>query len=105
MTIIIAILSYFANNISHYRDFGSRNQGLSIRDVWLLSLPLRYGLDPEGSIRGESFSPLYKSVPIAAKNDSKLYELLALVDAIRGGQTREREMAKKELKKRLAAYE
>ena len=61
--------------------------------------------DPEGSIRGESFSPLYKSAPIAAKNDPKLYELLALVDAIRGGQAREREIAKKELKKRLAAYE
>ncbi len=41
--------------------------------------------DPEGEVRGESFSPLYKSTPYAAKNDPELYELLALVDAIRGG--------------------
>jgi hypothetical protein len=60
--------------------------------------------DPEGKVRGESFTPLYKSAPIAAKNDSDLYQLLALVDAIRGGRVRERELAKKELKKRLASY-
>lgn len=60
--------------------------------------------DPQGEVRGESFSPLYKSVPVAAKNDPQLYELLALVDAIRGGRARERELAKKELKKRLEAY-
>ena len=60
--------------------------------------------DPEGEVRGESFSPLYKSVPKAARNDPKLYMLLALVDAIRGGRAREREMAKKELSKRLNQY-
>jgi len=60
--------------------------------------------DPEGEIRGESFSPLYKSAPKAARIDPKLYMLLALVDAIRGGRAREREMAKKELTKRLNQY-
>lgn len=60
--------------------------------------------DPEGEVRGESFSPLYKSAPAAAKNDPKLYQLLALVDAIRGGRARERDIAKKELKKRLEKY-
>lgn len=59
--------------------------------------------DPEGEVRGESFSPLYKSAPFAAKNDPKLYELLALVDAIRGGRAREREIAKRELKALLGA--
>jgi len=57
--------------------------------------------DQEGKVRGESFSPLYKSVSTAAKNDPALYQLLALVDAIRGGRAREYEIAKKELKKRL----
>ena len=57
--------------------------------------------DPEGAVRDESFSPLYKSVPVAAKRDLKLYPLLVLVDAIRGGRARERDMAKKALKKRL----
>lgn len=60
--------------------------------------------DPEGEVRGESFSPLYKSAPKAARNDPKLYMLLALVDAIRGGRAREREMAKKELRKALEHY-
>jgi hypothetical protein len=55
--------------------------------------------DPEGEVGGESFSPLYKSVPVAAKNDPRLYQLLALVDAIRGGRAREREIATKALKK------
>ena len=61
--------------------------------------------DPQGNIRGESFSPLYQSASVAARNDAELYELLALVDAIRGGRIREREIAKKELKKRLELYE
>ncbi len=60
--------------------------------------------DPEGEVRGESFSPLYRSVPIAAKNDPNLYQLLALVDAVRGGRARERDLAKKELKKRFKQY-
>ena len=60
--------------------------------------------DPEGKVRGESFSPLHKSAPNAAKADPKLYEMLVLVDAIRGGKVREREYAIKELKKRLDKY-
>jgi predicted nucleotidyltransferase len=61
--------------------------------------------DPAGKVRGESFSPLYKSAPFAAKNDPVLYELLVLVDAIRGGKAREREIAKKELKIRFSSVE
>jgi predicted nucleotidyltransferase len=59
--------------------------------------------DPEGEVRGEAFSPLYKSVPGAARRDPALYALLALVDALRSGRARERDMAKKELTKRLSA--
>ncbi|MDZ7803632.1 nucleotidyltransferase family protein [Thiohalophilus sp.] len=58
--------------------------------------------ESDGELRGESFSPLYKSAPKAARKDPRLYELLALVDAIRGGRAREREIAKKALKKQLA---
>jgi hypothetical protein len=61
--------------------------------------------DPEGNVRGQSFAPLYKSVPKAARHDRQLYELLVLTDAIRGGRTREREMAIKELSKRLKNYD
>ncbi len=57
----------------------------------------------EGSVRGLAFAPLYPSVPVAALQDSRLYELLALVDAIRDGRARERNLAAKELESRLDA--
>jgi len=60
--------------------------------------------EPSGSARGVAFSPLYKSAPKAARNDPGLYELLALIDSIRGGRAREREMAVGELKVKLEAY-
>jgi hypothetical protein len=53
-------------------------------------------------VRGESFGPLYKSAPKAARQDAQLYELLALVDAIRAGRARERRLAAEMLEARLA---
>jgi hypothetical protein len=47
---------------------------------------------------------LYKLAPQAARADPALYELLVLVDAIRGGRAREHNIAVKELAKRLAQY-
>jgi hypothetical protein len=58
---------------------------------------------PEGTVRGLSFSPLYKGAPRAALLDSRLYELLALCDAIRGGRTRERVLAVDLLRRALNA--
>jgi len=57
--------------------------------------------DPEGDTRGYSFSPLYKSAPMASKKDTVLYESLVLVDTIRDGRAREREFAINEIKIRL----
>jgi hypothetical protein len=57
--------------------------------------------DPAGLVRGLAFSPLHKTVPQAAMRDPKLYELLALVDAIREGRAREREIAIRELTARI----
>jgi hypothetical protein len=57
----------------------------------------------EGDTRGVGLEPLYKSVPQAALRDSNLYQLLALVDAIRDGRARERKMAERELVHRLRA--
>lgn len=54
-----------------------------------------------GNVRGQSIMPLYSSVPMAAGKDAKLYELLALVDALRVGRARERELAIKELEARI----
>jgi len=56
-----------------------------------------------GKIRGYSLAPLYKTVPQAALRDPFLYQMLALLDAIRDGRSRERQLAEQELKLRLKA--
>ena len=56
---------------------------------------------PEGPRRGYSFLPLYKTVPQAAAKNSCLYELLALVDALRDGRPREAEAAAQKLRTRI----
>jgi hypothetical protein len=58
--------------------------------------------DPEGTVKGYALEPLYSSVPAAVKKDHKLYELLALVDALRIGRARERKLAEEELRNRLS---
>lgn len=52
---------------------------------------------PNGSVRGVGVEPLHPSVPYAAMQDAKLYEMLALFDALRVGRARERGMALKRL--------
>jgi hypothetical protein len=61
--------------------------------------------DPQGEVRGVAIEPLYRSVPRAARQDAVLYELLALVDAIRIGGARERKLAESLLRPRLQARE
>ncbi len=58
--------------------------------------------DPDGTVRGLALEPLYRTAPQAAKADPKLYQLLALVDALRMGRARERKLAEDELKQRLS---
>lgn len=55
----------------------------------------------EGTSRGIEFKPLYAKVPLAAEQDGRLYEILALLDAIRDGRARERSIAERELIVRL----
>ncbi|SHH85829.1 hypothetical protein SAMN04488109_5624 [Chryseolinea serpens] len=55
----------------------------------------------KGRSRGQAIAPLYENVPKAVQNDHKLYELLCLVDGIRAGRVREKQLAVEELKKRL----
>lgn len=56
---------------------------------------------PEGTTRGQGVLPLYEQLPLAAVSDPQLYELLALFDALRIGQARERGLAKRFLEERL----
>ena len=56
---------------------------------------------PDGKHRGITLEPLYKTVPLGAQRDPFLYELLALLDALRDGRARETRIAEKKLVARL----
>ena len=56
---------------------------------------------PDGIVSGPGLLPLYANLPLAAQADPVFYELLALFDALRAGQARERELARKYLEDRL----
>lgn len=55
----------------------------------------------EGREMGQSVQPLFKSVPDAIQRDERLYEYLALADAIRLGNQREAGVAGQRLSERL----
>ena len=55
----------------------------------------------EGKVKGQSIEPLFKSVPEAVQKDDRLYEYLALVDAIRLGNQREAGLAAERLSEKL----
>jgi hypothetical protein len=57
--------------------------------------------DPRGVERGLSILPLYDKQVNAARKDSKLYLMLALLDVIRVGRVREIKVAIEELKKMI----
>ena len=46
-----------------------------------------------GSAKGPTLSPIYRTVPQAALADPALHRLLALLDAVRAGRARERQLA------------
>lgn len=54
-----------------------------------------------GEVWGAAIEPLYAGAPAAARDDARLYELLALVDALRLGRPRERRVATELLEKAL----
>jgi hypothetical protein len=56
----------------------------------------------EGTVRGVGLLPLYPKLPLAAIEDPALYEKLALFDALRMGQARERKLVAELLAERLA---
>ena len=55
--------------------------------------------DPDGSIKGLTIQPLYKTVTKAIAQDEDLYRLLAGIDIVRTGSTRELKLALQDLKK------
>lgn len=58
--------------------------------------------DPFGDSYGPSLIPLHHTVPEASRRDHALFDVLSLLDAIRAGAAREREMAATLLAERLS---
>lgn len=92
----------------------------AVRGEITMGFPTAYGVEPlkskvlfaddmppvwphaEGPVRGNMLLPLYPKLPLAAISDAPFYELLALFDALRIGQARERDMARQLLEERLS---
>lgn len=108
--------------ISSFSDFllyGARYAFPALRGAMVGGVPTAYAAAPldaliapsadpvpvwphaEGSARGMALIPLYPSAPAAALRSAALYENLALFDALRVGNARERNFAEKLLKERL----
>ncbi len=83
------------------RGLPTAHSGPPLRDMVLDEGPAIVWPDAQGTVRGESLEPLHKSVPNAARRDERLYECLALIDAIRIGRARERQLAIKKLKEMI----
>jgi len=56
---------------------------------------------PQGTARGPSVAPIYRTVAQACMADPALHQMLALLDALRIGRSRERALAQKLLTERL----
>lgn len=59
--------------------------------------------DAHGKNKGQAIEPLFKTVPRAVRKDRNLYELLALVDAVRMGSPRESKLAQGLFEERVTA--
>lgn len=57
--------------------------------------------DAHGDAMGQKVEPLFRTAVYAAKQDPEMYALLALIDAVRLGQARERNLASKLLQQYL----
>jgi hypothetical protein len=56
---------------------------------------------PAGHTRGQAVTPLAEAAPMLAQQDEQMYYLLALIDAIRIGSARERQVAADAFSKHL----
>lgn len=69
-----------------------------IQSEMVAPIPATVWAIPGGEVEGVIIEPIHPKMPIAAKADTGLYQVMALVDAIRMGKPRELAIARKELK-------
>lgn len=60
---------------------------------------------PTGNVKGPTLSPIYRTAPQAALSDPALHRLLALLDALRVGRARERQLAARLMESELMRFD
>ena len=93
MTGEVVFLSFLKKQRNQWQSVGGR--------TGICFFPLSHNYpSADGRLR-EMIEPLHPVAPKACLKDTKLYEYLALCDALRAGKAREKNLAMVEFKKRL----
>jgi DNA-binding Lrp family transcriptional regulator len=75
------------------RGVPTAHSGPVLKDLFDSSKPIVWP-SPKGTVRGTSLTPLYPKAVELPKRSPRLYQVLALIDALRVGQARERNAAR-----------
>lgn len=105
-----ALLEFWVHGLKYVypAETGAQTRGLPT-SVGAPPLAEHFSVEPgtvpvwpsaDGNVRGPALLPIHKSA-IQASSDARVYELLALLDALREGRVREHQMAETLLKDRL----
>ncbi len=78
---------------AHSHPYFQKQFGAELKYVWPFA---------SGKQRGAAIAPLYAGQPAAARQDERLYLLLACIDVVRVGKSREVKAAMEVLKKELS---
>ena len=82
------------------RGVPTAHAGPPLRDLIVAESPYVWPWD-EGDATGPAIEPLHPRAPLLRASFPAVYELLTLVDALRVGRVRERQLAAKEIRARL----
>lgn len=105
-----ALLEWLAYGIRYAYPQQSAGYGRGMATSWNCPLLKSEMVAPDpalvwsaraGNVEGIQIRPFHESVPFAAGNDPQLYQILSLLEAVRGGKPRELVIARKLLGKML----
>jgi len=99
-----ALLEWLSYGVRYAYPLESIGYGRGMATSWNCSVldsevvppspPLVWSV-PGGEIEGALIKPIHDSVPFASSNDERLYLVLSLLEAIRGGKPRELAIARR----------
>ena len=83
------------------RGFGTSHSAPPLKELIVSSDEQYVWNSVDGTMKGMDIRPLYPDIPGVCQEYPELYEVLALIDALRIGKAREVNLAKRLLKERL----